>query len=261
MIRFFEPLWKSFYSASFYRSAAKGGIIRSLLFLLLVASICAAVSAVKLHMELIPSMREDLAYLIEQIPAMTIKEGRLSTVNASSKSVDDPVYVIRRKDGHVMAVIDETAETAPEDLGGARVYISQNEAVIAKSSFEKRVYSFSQIHEFSIDQLFLKKWAVRAYYCAGLAAFPFLFVGLTLYRLFQSLLVSLFTLIFYTIRKDRIVYAESFSLSVYALTPPVLVGTAVDLITGHGYIGFLLTLVFACGFIVFVALSSAKEEQ
>ena len=84
-------------------------------------ALCAALFSVKMHLSAVAVMKEDLPFVLAQLPDIRIADGRLSTeIPALQPAVKDPLYAVRSPGGELLAVIDETADSAPEGLGGAR---------------------------------------------------------------------------------------------------------------------------------------------
>ena len=251
--RFLSPLWKTFYCPAFYREAAAGGASRAAVFLLFLCALCAVLFSAKLHMSLIGAMKDELPFVLAQLPEIHIADGRLSTAMSSRSGVKDPLYAVRLSGGELLAVIDETAESAPEGLGGARLYITGSDVTVSDGAAGERTYSLSRISRLSLNRETLQTWAVRAYYFAGLTMFPFLFFGLAVCRFVQAAMLSLFAYALLHVMKSRRAPVFCFSLAVHSLVPPVIAGTFVDIATGRGYIGFGLTLLFSAVIIVIVS--------
>lgn len=260
MKRFFEPVWKTFYSASFYGTAPAEGLSRAVVFFLFIVAMCAALYAGKTHAELIPFLKKDVPFIIAQIPEIRITDGHLSTVAPQgSATVKDPCYTIKSKDGKIIAVIDETAEEAPSNFGSATLYITGTQAVMVKSATEKRVYSLAAIKDFSLDQACLDKWVWRVYHWTGLVLFPFILIWLLFYRAFEALIVSIVAVGISVARKDKRSYGNCFALSLYALVPSIIAGVLLDIFTGHAFIGFYLSLLISSAYVVFASLYGKKS--
>jgi hypothetical protein len=256
--QFLTPLWKTFYSRAFYNTAA-GGHVRALVFLFVLCLVCAAASSVKLHLSLAAGMKDEVSFLIAQIPEIHISGGRLTTVQLpGSPAVKEPLYAIRAKNGELLAVIDETAGSAPEGLGGAKLYLTGGEASVSNAM--PGSYSFSHLHDLVVDRETLMGWALKAYYLAGLAVFPLLIVGVVLYRFAQAALLSLFAYLVLLALKRRRPFPFCLALASYSLIPPVIIGTVIDLSTGVDYIGFLLTLLIAA-LIIVLAVRTPDEKK
>ena len=260
--QFLSPVWKSFYSRSFYLQAASAGHLRALFFLFVICIACAAASSVKLHLELSAALKNEVSFLVAQIPDIHISGGRLSTVSPQGASaVKEPLYAIRGKNGELLAVIDETAASAPEGLGGAKIYVTGSEVAVMDSDAMPGVYSFSQLHDIVLDRETLMGWALKAYYFAGLVVFPFLLAGVVFYRFVQTALVSLFAYIFFLSIKRSRRFSFCLALAAYSLIPPVIVGTIADLATGVDYVGFFPTLLISAVIIVLAVRTSDEKKD
>ena len=262
MKRFFSPLWKTFYSKPFYHEASSAGFSRALAFIIFLSAIFAALFAAKLHLSMVFGLKEELPFVIAQLPDIRIADGRVSVVQSGDSAVKDPLYTIRSSDGSLLAVIDETAETAPEGLGGAKVYVTGTDITIADDEDNERCYSLSRIKDAAFDQRTYRTWAVRAWRFAGVVLFPFLFVWFAGCRLIQVFLLACFAFIFFLSKKEKRSVPFCLSLAAYALVPPVLVGALMDLLTGTGFAGFWETLLISAVIIVIVSwkAGAAKEE-
>lgn len=259
--RFFSPLWRTFCSRGFYHEAPSAGPVRALIFIFFLSALFAALFSAKLHLELF-SLKDELPFVIAQIPDLRISEGRLSVVQSGVSDVKDPLYTIRSSDGSLLAVIDETAETAPEGLGGARVYVTGTDVTIADDEDNERCYSLSRIKDASFDQQSYRRWSVRAWYFAGLALFPFLFAWFVVCRMLQVFVLACFAFIFFLAKKEKRSVPFCLSLAAYALVPPVVAGALIDLLTGTGFAGFWGTLLISAVIIAAVSwkAGAAKEE-
>lgn len=259
MKRFFEPVWKTFYSASFYATAPAEGFSRAAFFFLFIIGMCAALYAGKTHAELLPFLKKDAPFYIAQIPAIKITEGHLSTVvPENSVAVKDPCYTIKSKDGSVKAVIDETAEDAPEKFGTVSMYITGTHVVIPEVTPEKGI-SLAGIKDFTIDQSYLTTWVWRLYHWTGIVIFPFIFIWLFFYRAFEALIVSLVAVGISIARKDKRSYGNCIALSLYAIVPSIVAGILIDIVTGQALLGFYLSLLISSAYVVFASLYGKKS--
>lgn len=260
--RFLSPLWKTFYSRRFYHEASSAGFARALIFIIFLSALFAALFSAKLHLSMVFSLKDELPFVLAQIPDIRIADGRLSVVQSEGQAVKDPLYTIRSSDGSLLAVIDETAESAPEGLGGARLYVTGTDITIADDEDNERCYPLSKIKDLSLDQQKYRLWAVRGWRFAGFALFPFLFVWFAGCRLIQVFLLACFASIFFLAKREKRSVPFRLSLAAYALVPPVIAGALIDLLTGTGFAGFWETLLISAVIIAAVSWNAGavKEE-
>lgn len=104
LFRYWEALYKSFYSSRLYVDVAKRWRGFGMLYLLLVFAVAALPLSLRTIMVFHEKIEQQLLYPFEQLPALYIQKGEVK--------FDKPMpYRIKNKKGEVVAMIDTTGKT------------------------------------------------------------------------------------------------------------------------------------------------------
>jgi len=260
-MKFFINLWRSTTNFRFYKEVAFQKVSKSIGYFFLFIFLITLVLSMKRSTALIQGMDEVSKELGDRLPEIRIKDGTVST------DAQEP-FIIEEKD--FIFIIDTTGKITTIDLsyfvskenktrfsdeiGGfykQGILLTKNKLIHRQSEIETREYDLSKIKSFTINKEAMERWRKAS----SRFAFPFLVVILFPYyivaKLIQILLFSLVALIMNTVTKANLKYENLFNISLFALTPPVLLATIFNL-AGLRIPLFLSLFLYTVIYIVFL---------
>ena len=141
-----HPLALAFYSRPLYRDVLLQWKGFGLTYLLVLLSLSTIPGVLRLSYAFSEAVSSDAPAVVRQIPAMTIKEGRLS-VDAQQP------YVITDKSGNnVLAIIDTTGSRKSLEGTDARVLFTERQVLIRQGTEPPRVWELSDFGDLVIDR-------------------------------------------------------------------------------------------------------------
>jgi fatty acid desaturase len=129
-----------------------------------------------------------------------------------------------------VVIIDTTGGITSLDRSPAVVLLTRTKLIAKKREQETRVYDLSGLEEFSLDRERVQSWAtaIAQWLAAGL--YPFALIGSFIYRMVQALIYALIGLLFARGVNASLSYGALVRLSVFALTPVLILCTVNDLL-------------------------------
>ena len=255
-----RALYQSFYSKSLYRDAAHvwtGTGIGVLAWVVLFLGLLTALTLVVKPSD----YSSEKAHLLEQFPALKIENGIFS--------IDRPTpYYITSKDGAPIALIDTSEASAQLTIDdmmkvmsekNVPLFISQKSALIAKNNGEYRIYNFDDFNKdgdiIQFDKTDVTGWIEKAE-IFGIPCMLLLLYGMVLlYAIIQMLIYSVAGLIFNKILGANLGYSALQRITVCAVLPESMLGTAASVFGGD--IPFIVCLIMTLGYLFF-GIKSAK---
>ncbi len=251
--RFWQGPVLALFSKPFYASVArdwKGIAMGYLLFLL---AICWIPGVMKINRIVTNFEKREMSHVLEQIPPLEIKDGKL----LSSAKLP---YTIALRDGEKFIRIDKDATVADYEKYDVPVLITENEIIAQKSKAEKRIYSFKDMPDLSIDAQFLTEVTNKALSLFKLLFYPLAVLNSFTTRLLQAVIYALLGLIIASVLNRNISFAAVFRLAVVAMTAGIIYRTIVFYLglqlPYYWLTGVVLTLIF-----LFIGLSAAENEE
>ena len=220
-MKFFINLWRSVTNFRFYKEIAFQRISKSIGYFFLFIFLITLVLSMKFSTVLIQGMGEVSKELGDRLPEIRIENGVVST------DVQEP-FVIEEKD--FIFIIDTTGKKTTIDPSYKQgMLLTKNKLIHKQSEIETREYDLSKIKSFTVNKEATERWRKAL----SRFAFPILLISLFPYfvgvKLIQILLFSLIALIVNTATKASLKYENLFNISLFALTPPVLLATIFNL--------------------------------
>lgn len=220
-MKFFINLWRSATSFRFYKEIAFQKVSKSIGYFFLFILLITLVLSMKRSTALIQGMDEVSKELGDKLPEIRIEDGVVST------DAQEP-FVIEEKD--FIFIIDTTGKITTVDPSYKQgILLTKNKLIHRQSEIETREYDLSKIKSFTVNKEAMERWKKTF----SRFAFPILLVSLfpyfTIAKLIHILLFSLIALIVNTATKANLKYENLFNISLFALTPPVLLATIFNL--------------------------------
>jgi hypothetical protein len=236
-------LYLCFYSKEFYRDVAQRWRGSAFLFLLLVVALyCIPLSLTldSANKRLLNTSGEDI---IEQMPVMTFKQGRLSTDKKQPYIVYLPGSGAPRS--HPLFIFDNTGKYTTDNLDKNQILITDKMFVMREQNGGYRSVPFDTIPNAVVTHETLEGLAdkIRHWFL------PFVFfisiIAVFLFRFIQVLIYGLIGLIFNSITGAYLEYSQLVRIAIMAVTPVILIDTLLLLVAPHvswGLIGFLAAM-------------------
>ena len=221
-MKFFINLWRSVTSFRFYKEVASQKVSKSIGYFFLFIFLITLVLSMKRSTALIQGMDEVSKELRDRLPEIRIEDGTVST------DAQEP-FIIEEKD--FIFIIDTTEKITTVDPSYKQgILLTRNKLIHRQSEIETREYDLSKIKSFTVNREAMERWRKAS----SRFAFPFLVAILFPYyivvKLIHILLFSLVALIVNAVTKANLKYENLFNISLFALTPPVLLATIFTLV-------------------------------
>jgi hypothetical protein len=247
-----HPLALSFYSKDLYRDVAQQWRGTGFLYLLLLLALAWIPQTIKVHIGFAEWLDENAPAFLLQVPPISIRNGEVFT------PVDTP-YVITSNTGEAIAIIDLTGQHTDLDDTSAVILVTQDKILLKQEQrHETRMYDLGQVQEFSLDRHDLERWAVAARKWLWLGFYLIVVPSEFVYRILQALLYAAVELLFCQSLKISLEYLTLVRLAVIAVTPVILLQTALGLADLRIPGAFLLWLGLALGYLYFGVKANAE---
>ncbi|HOP40220.1 MAG TPA: DUF1189 family protein [Geobacteraceae bacterium] len=209
----------SFFSQNLYREVALVWKGTCFPYLLLLLAICWIPDMVRLQLSFNDFVHNDAPKVISQVPPITIVDGT-AFVDASQ-----PYFIVDPETNAKIFIIDTTGRFT--SLRGTEAYglLTGTEAIIMKSQYETRTFTFKNVEHFSINAQRISGWLETARRYAIPTLFPFAVAGSFLYRVVQALVYALLGMLMAALCKRKLLYQSLVRLAVVAVTPCIVVAT------------------------------------
>ena len=221
--RIFQAPVMAFFSPSFYRDVGLQWKGTGFSYLLLLLAICWVPTFIQFQLSVSDYVENKAPALTSQIPPIRIIKGEAAV------DVIQPYKIIDPDSGTVLALIDTTGKTVSLEETEARALLRRTEVIFKKSDIETRSFNFKSIDHFTLDQQRVSGWLAVFRSYGAVVFFPFAVVGSFAFRIVQVLIYAAIGLLFAKWCKTNLSYQPLLRLSVMAVTPVIIVSTAVGI--------------------------------
>lgn len=236
----FQSLYLACFSRSLYQDVARHWRGLAWGYLLWLVTLAWIPSAVVLQIQGSQFAENYLPKVIDQIPSLTITQGKLVA------NVSLPLVIKDPETGERLAVIDTSGALTTLEAAQAKVLLTQTELILKQSDTEIRTYKFSNIDDVVIDQARLTGWLELFKTWFTPVTSVFMVVFLFVYRLCQALIYGAIGLLLAKSLKVTLSYSALVRLAVIAVTPAVLLDVLAGLAgwTLPGPISLVIALIY-----------------
>ncbi len=220
---FYQEAYAAITDFQFYTGIARQRWGRTLLFLLDLSAHVAVILSLTVALHYRTEFRRFSAWSQTQIPALEVKDGEL-TVKAEQP-------LIRRYEGKlpVTFVFDTTGRYQSPDGFGQPAFVFTRKNLLLRYRGQTEAYPWEDFQPFTLERADLQtiEKLIRWFY------FPVSYSLLLLYTLFAksvtATLLTGFAVAAAARYRVRMSFQSSFAIALYALTPAIVIGLAVNL--------------------------------
>lgn len=215
---FMAPLY-AFFSRALFRDVGSHWRRVSFVYLLLLLAVCWIPVVAGLHLKFSEFLDNTASHIIQQIPAITIKNGRVST------DVDQPYFIHMEQPEQVIAIIDTTGQITSLEGSSAVLLITESQVIERKSDWETRVHNLHEVPQFYLDGPMVQRW-LRLFGTWGIPLlYPVGLAGSYIARLVQVLFYSVIGMIIAKGVRCELDYGGILSVAMVAITPAIILKT------------------------------------
>jgi hypothetical protein len=251
---FFHAPILAFFSKSFYRDVGQHWRGTGLAYLLVILAILWIPTMVKMQLGITRFVNTESKKFTEQIPAITIAHGKVTTNVPTPYTIKDP------KTGTDLAIIDTTGEIEKLEDTEAKLLLTKSKLIASQGASETRTYDLSGVESFYVDRDRVEGWLVTAKTWFALAAYPLLVVFSFVFRAIQVLIYALIGLLFAHLLQTSIDYKTLMRLAAVAITPVVVLDLILEFVPLRIPLWSLLGIAVGLGYL-FLAVKWNTEVE
>lgn len=254
---YLQAIYMSFYSRKFYRDVANNWGANILLYLLLLLAICWICLMARLQPAINRFAVSFISNVFVQLPAdIQFKNGMI-------KTTENKPYVIRdltsQNGKEIIAIIDTSGKYKNLNQAKAPLLVTTDSVIYSGQNNLVKIRKLPESLNFNFKSLELRDRLIKFTYWMWLLLFPGLLIFSFLYRLVQSLVYSVFGKIFSLLMHADLAYVQIIRLTIAAITPAIVVGTAADFFSITFSYSWLLYFVLSIGYLIFAIRACIKS--
>lgn len=253
-LNFWTKVISSVEGIKHFKDVLKETVGKSVLYLLLIALLLGVVGSIRGAVDFNNETSKLIQMYNDKWPNFELKDGELT--------VEGNMPMVLSQDNDNYVIVDTTNNTSPDVLNSH----SKGLLILKDKMIEKKNEVQTQVIDFkSFQGMTINKDVVNNYLPLIKVITPFIFIGTILWYflggLLSALLLALFALIINAIFKTDLKYGQLYSLSIYALTTPLIIDVIFKIFSiQHFSYYWLFYHVIAFGYICF-ALNKLKNSK
>jgi hypothetical protein len=209
----------SFFSKELYRDVGLNWKGVNFLYLFLLLAVCLTPATIKMYMVFSNFVDNEAPAFIEQVPEITINDGKVSI------NEPQPYYIKDPESGDILAIIDTTGQITSLEGTDALCLLTSDKLITKKSKFENRTYDLSKVKKFVVNSERITGWLNILRKFLIVFVYPFALFSSYVFRIAQALICAAIGLLFASWCKVTLSYPTLIRLAVVAMTPSLLVKT------------------------------------
>lgn len=214
-----QAIYMSFYSKKLYRDVANNWGAKTFLYLFLVVALSWIAFVWQLQTTLNLAYQKDSERIVEQIPVITIKDGKLSTP-------ENRPYIITTPDSKErIAVIDTSGTYTTIEQANAGILITETEMITQPKPEETRNNQIPATLNAVIDPQVVNSYVQKYLGFVWIIFFIILTVCYYIYRIIQALLYAIIGKILSAIWQIPLAYDQILWITMVAVTPTIVLAT------------------------------------
>ena len=248
-----HPLFMSFYSKALYQDVGRNWKKISLLYLLLLLSVCSIPIVFRVHSALSDYLHQEAPKIVKQVPVITIDKG-VASVN------EEMPYIIKDPESSApLIIIDTTGKTDSLKGSDAIVLLTKTKLFFRRSARDTRTLDLSEIDTLTIDQARVYDWIETFLDYFIFVFYPFALLFSFLFRLVEALIFGAIGMLFARNMKVPLRYQATLSLALVSMTPAIIL----DTLYNYGDINipfwWIINFLIAVGYLFFAVKANAEH--
>ena len=201
------------------------------LYLLLLSFVVGVILCGRLLFVLNTVAQDDVSYILDQIPEITIEKGEATT------DVEKPYDVVLQNGQTILRILEQVnLNTVEEENAGVPAILGPKNIILIRpegSGQKMRVHSLSKTDNLIINRDFIQNIWDSGRVVAPFLAWPFVSLGLFISYFLRALVVALISYIVTAFMKEEYVFETRLRMSMVALTPVILVNQISEIVLSH----------------------------
>jgi hypothetical protein len=251
---FLQAPFLSFFSKAFYRDVGQHWRGTGLAYLLIILALFWIPSIIKARLGVGRFVDTESKKITEQIPAITISHGKVST------DVPTPYYIRDPDSGTPLAIIDTTGQYRTLDEKPANVLLLTDSKLIMRNERETRTFDLSKVESLYVDRARVEGWLATAKTWFVPVAYPLALLFSFVFRTIQILIYALIGLLFAHLLHANLGYKTLMRLAAMAITPVLVLDLIMDFLPVSLPLWSLLGVGVALAYL-FLAVKSNTERE
>ncbi|MFT5291281.1 MAG: hypothetical protein ACI8QS_001940 [Planctomycetota bacterium] len=213
----------AFSSRDLYRDVGQRWGFKTFALLLLVILVAWIPFMWNLNSGLSTFLNEEGAFVIEQVPPITLNGGSVSV------DAEQPYYIRKEGSEEVIAIIDTTGEVTSLE-GTTAVFLLTETAfhTLGESRSQTKVTELKGMPDFYVDAPRLEKWVPIIGTWGIILLYPILVFVTFIYRIIQALFYAAIGLLMVKNKNCSLGFGGILRVAVVAIIPVILITAAVD---------------------------------
>jgi len=243
----------SFYSKALYQDVGRNWKKISLLYLLLLLSVCSIPIVFRVHSALSDYLHQEAPKIVKQVPVIIIDKG-VASVN------EEMPYIIKDPESSApLIIIDTTGKTDSLKGSDAIVLLTKTKLFFRRSARDTRTLDLSEIDTLTIDQARVYDWIETFLDYFIFVFYPFALLFSFLFRLVEALIFGAIGMLFARNMKVPLRYQATLSLALVSMTPAIIL----DTLYNYGDINipfwWIINFLIAVGYLFFAVKANAEH--
>ncbi len=213
----------SFFSKKLYIDVGRNWKGVNFSYLLLLLAICWIPTMIKRHVGLADFINNEAPAIVNQVPEITITDGLVSIEETQPYYIKDP------DSDEPLAIIDTTGTIESLEDSDAVCLLTKTKVMWKKNEFETQTIDLSKVEHFILNSERITGWSHIVRKFLVVLIYPFALLGSYAYRVVQALIYAAIGLLFALSCKTALSYAALIRLAVVAVTPCIIVSTALGI--------------------------------
>lgn len=220
-MNFVNQLWKSISNFQFYRSLHNMSAGKAFLYLTKITIIFGVISLIRPVVGFDRGVDLAREYFLENIPEFVFEDGELNITS-------EQPFIWEDDEANLIIAMDTSGQIDPDILNDFRdgFFITKNHFIVKRNGIEKREFDLSQLEGVRFTKEDVGEWIPYAKWANGFIVI-FGLIGFLIGKLWSALLIALLGLM---ICSGKYQFADLYKISIYALTLPIIIKTAMQLV-------------------------------
>ncbi len=243
----------AFFSKKLYRDVGQNWKGANFAYLFLLLAICWVPSTLSLRKDLVKSLDSNQVHLINQLPDIHIKNGRVEMDQQKP-------YPIKNRSGQTVAIIDTTGSMNYIADEHVMALLTASELIVRRGKTQFNTLDLSQVSEFHLNKAIANEWLQTTRNALAPLSYGLFLLLSYIFVVLALLLTAIVGLVLSNAMHSSLKFSGVLRIAVAAATPSIIlitVSTALgQSIPGLAYIGFTLLYL-----LIGIASCSKPEEE